>query len=127
MGFGLTLAVGSVLVLGLLVNLVAAALLAFTIFFYVVIYTMWLKRCDAAEHRHRRRRRRLSADDRLGGGDGLASISASIALFLIIFMWTPPHFWALALFREGDYARAGVPDAAGRRRRRRDPPADPPL
>ncbi len=108
LGFGLALAVGSVLVLGLLVNVVAAALLAFTIFFYAVIYTMWLKRSTPQ-------------NIVIGGAAGAfppmigwASASgsvtlASIALFLIIFMWTPPHFWALALFREGDYARAGVP------------------
>ena len=68
LGFGAFLAVASVIVLGLLVNLVAAALLAFTIFFYVVIYTMWLKRWTPAEHRDRRCRWRLSADDRLGRG-----------------------------------------------------------
>jgi hypothetical protein len=55
---------------------------------------------DAAEHRHRRRRRRLPADDRLGGRDRLVSLE-SIVLFLIIFLWTPPHFWALALYRAG--------------------------
>jgi heme o synthase len=108
LGFGLALAVGSVLVLGLLVDIVAAALLAFTIFFYVVIYTMWLKR-------------RTPQNIVIGGAAGAfppmigwaaatGSVSlASIALFLIIFMWTPPHFWALALFRENDYARANVP------------------
>ena len=107
-GFGLALAVGSVLVLGLLVNIVAAALLAFTIFFYAVIYTMWLKRSTpqniviggAAG----------AFPPMIGWAAATGSVTlASIALFLIIFMWTPPHFWALALFREGDYARAGVP------------------
>jgi heme o synthase len=108
LGFGLALAAGSVLVLGLLVNIVAAALLAFTIFFYAVIYTMWLKRSTPQ-------------NIVIGGAAGAfppmigwAAVTGSvtlgsIALFLIIFMWTPPHFWALALFREGDYARAGVP------------------
>jgi heme o synthase len=108
LGFGLTLAIGSVLVLGLLVNWLAGALLAFTIFFYVVIYTMWLKRWTPQ-------------NIVIGGAAGAfppiigwASASGSvdlgaIALFLIIFMWTPPHFWALALFREGDYAKAGIP------------------
>ena len=67
---------------------------------------------DAAEHRDRRRRRRLSADDRLGRGDRHVDLG-SIALFLIIFMWTPPHFWALALFREDDYAQGRRSDAAG--------------
>ena len=69
LGFGITLAGFSVVVLGLMVSWLAAALLAFTIFFYVVVYTMWLKRLDAAEHRDRRRRRRAPAGDRLGGGD----------------------------------------------------------
>ena len=63
---------------------------------------------DAAEHRHRRRRGRVAADDRLGGGDRQLAIEP-IVLFLIIFFWTPPHFWALSLYRIGDYARAGVP------------------
>jgi hypothetical protein len=57
---------------------------------------------DAAEHRHRRRGRRLPAHDRLGGRDRLVSLE-SVILFLIIFLWTPPHFWALALFKCGDY------------------------
>jgi protoheme IX farnesyltransferase len=87
---------------------VAAALLAFTIFFYAVIYTMWLKRSTpqniviggAAG----------AFPPMIGWAAATGSVTlASIALFLIIFMWTPPHFWALALFREGDYARAGVP------------------
>ena len=69
LGFGLTLAGFSIVVLGLLVNWLAAALLAFTIFFYVVVYTMWLKRSHPAEHRDRRGGGRLPADDRLGGGD----------------------------------------------------------
>jgi protoheme IX farnesyltransferase len=108
LGFGLTLAIGSVLVLGLLVNSQAAALLAFTIFFYVVIYTMWLKRWTPQ-------------NIVIGGAAGAfppmigwAAVTGSldlgaIALFLIIFMWTPPHFWALALFKKEDYAKAGVP------------------
>ena len=108
LGFGAFLAVASVIVLGLFVNLVAAALLAFTIFFYVVIYTMWLKRWTPQ-------------NIVIGGAAGAlppmigwAAVTGtidpgSISLFLIIFMWTPPHFWALALFRENDYAVAGVP------------------
>jgi heme o synthase len=108
LGFGATLAVGSVLVLGLMVNLVAAALLAFTIFFYVAIYTMWLKRWTPQ-------------NIVIGGAAGAfppmigwAAVTGTIdlgaiSLFLIIFVWTPPHFWALALFREGDYEAAGVP------------------
>ena len=108
LAFGLTLAAGSVLLLGVLVDWVAAAFLAFTIFFYAVIYTMWLKRWTAQ-------------NIVIGGAAGAfppmigwtavtGSIDlASVTLFLIIFLWTPPHFWALALFRAGDYARAGVP------------------
>ena len=110
LGFGMTLAVGSVLVLGLLVNILAGALLAFTIFFYIAIYTMWLKR--------------LTPQNIVIGGAagafppmvGWASVTGSIdlgaiALFLIIFVWTPPHFWALALWKKinADYAEAGVP------------------
>jgi heme o synthase len=116
LGFGLTLAIASVLMLGLFVNVLSAALLAFTIFFYVVIYTMWLKRWTPQ-------------NIVIGGAAGAfppmvawAAAAGSIdlgaiALFLLIFFWTPPHFWALALFREGDYAKAGVPmlpNVAGR-------------
>lgn len=108
LGFGAFLAIASVIVLGLFVNPVAAALLAFTIFFYAVIYTMWLKRWTPQ-------------NIVIGGAAGAlppmigwAAVTGtidlgSISLFLIIFMWTPPHFWALALFREDDYAKAGVP------------------
>jgi protoheme IX farnesyltransferase len=108
LGFGMTLAVSSVVVLGLLVNLLAAALLAFTIFFYVIVYTMWLKRSTpqniviggAAG----------AFPPMIGWAAATGGISLeSIALFLIIFFWTPPHFWALSLFRAGEYARAGVP------------------
>jgi heme o synthase len=116
LGFGAFLAVASVIALGLFVNLVAAALLAFTIFFYVIIYTMWLKRWTPH-------------NIVIGGAAGAlppmigwAAVTGTvdpgaISLFLIIFMWTPPHFWALALFREDDYAKAGVPmlpNVAGR-------------
>jgi heme o synthase len=116
LAFGVILAVASVLVLGLIVNVFAAAFLAFTIFFYVVIYTMWLKRSTPQ-------------NIVIGGAAGafppaVAWAAATggldagaVALFLIIFMWTPPHFWALALFREGDYGNAGVPmlpNVAGR-------------
>jgi protoheme IX farnesyltransferase len=121
LGFGAFLAIASVIVLGLFVNLVAAALLAFTIFFYVVIYTMWLKRWTPQ-------------NIVIGGAAGAlppmigwAAVTGtidlgSISLFLIIFMWTPPHFWALALFREDDYAKAGVPmlpNVAGRNETRK--------
>jgi protoheme IX farnesyltransferase len=106
--FGVTLAFFSVMTLGILVNWVAGALLAFTIFFYVVIYTMLLKRWTAQ-------------NIVIGGAAGAlppvvawAAATGSLSLepvllFLIIFFWTPPHFWALALFRSDDYARAGVP------------------
>lgn len=106
--FGMTLAFFSVMTLGILVNWYAGALLAFTIFFYVVVYTMWLKRWTAQ-------------NIVIGGAAGalppvVAWVAATgslsvepLLLFLIIFFWTPPHFWALALFRSDDYARAGVP------------------
>jgi protoheme IX farnesyltransferase len=106
--FGLILAVGAVALLGLVLNLVAAALLAFAIFFYVVVYTTWLKR-------------RTPQNIVIGGAAGAlppvigwAAATGGIGLeplvlFLIIFLWTPPHFWALAHNRTGEYARAGVP------------------
>jgi heme o synthase len=108
LAFGLTLAVGSVVVLGLLVDVIAAALLAVTIAFYVVVYTMWLKRTTPQ-------------NIVIGGAAGAlppmigwAAATGSVTiepilLFLIIFFWTPPHFWALSLYRAKDYARAGVP------------------
>jgi protoheme IX farnesyltransferase len=108
LAFGVTLAFFSVMTLGILVNWLAGALLAFTIFFYVVIYTMTLKRWTAQ-------------NNVIGGAAGAlppvvawAAATGSLSvepflLFLIIFFWTPPHFWALALFRSEDYARAGVP------------------
>jgi protoheme IX farnesyltransferase len=108
LAFGLTLAVFSVVVLGLLVNTLAAILLAVTIAFYAVVYTMWLKRATPQ-------------NIVIGGAAGAlppvigwAAATGSVGiepcvLFLIIFFWTPPHFWALALYRSADYARAGVP------------------
>ncbi len=119
--FGATLAAGSVLLLGLVAGWLAAGLLAFTILFYVVVYTMWLKRSTPQ-------------NIVIGGASGAlppmigwaamtGSISLqSVLLFLLIFMWTPPHFWALSLFKAGDYERAGVPMlpvVAGRRSTRR--------
>jgi heme o synthase len=108
LAFGLTLAGFSVVVLGLLVNVFAALLLAVTIGFYVGIYTVWLKR--------------LTPQNIVIGGAagalppviGWAAATGSVAiepllLFLIVFLWTPPHFWALSLYRADDYARAGVP------------------
>lgn len=106
--FGVVLAAGSVICLGLMVNWVAAALLALTIAFYVVVYTMWLKRSTpqniviggAAG----------AMPPMIGWAAATGGVSLeSFVLFLLIFMWTPPHFWALALLRSGDYARAGVP------------------
>jgi heme o synthase len=108
LGFGLVLAGFSVTTLALLVNLVAGGLLAFTIFFYAVIYTMWLKRSTPQ-------------NIVIGGAAGAfppmigwAAVTGtvsleSVLLFLIIFFWTPPHFWALSLYRAEDYARAGIP------------------
>ena len=108
LAFGLTLAGGSIVVLGLLVSVLAAGLLAFTIFFYAVVYTMWLKRSTPQN---------IVIGGAAGafppmigwaaatGGIGIESI----LLFLIIFFWTPPHFWALSLYRADEYARAGIP------------------
>ena len=108
LAFGMVLSVASVASLGVLVNWVAAALLAFTIAFYVGVYTMWLKR--------------LTAQNIVIGGlagalppvIGWAAATGEIALpplvlCLITFLWTPAHFWALALVKSDDYARAGVP------------------
>ncbi|MBD8892998.1 heme o synthase [Roseibium litorale] len=106
--FGMTLSIGSVVTLGLLVNWFAGAFLAFTIFFYVVVYTMWLKRSTPQ-------------NIVIGGAAGAfppmigwAAVTGNVSiestvLFLIIFIWTPPHFWALALFKCGDYKAAGIP------------------
>jgi heme o synthase len=108
LAFGVTLAAGSVAVLGLVANWLAAALLAFTIFFYVVIYTAWLKRATpqniviggAAG----------AFPPMIGWAAATGAISLeSVLLFLIVFFWTPPHFWALSLWRAEDYARAGIP------------------
>ena len=108
LGFGTILSMVSVVTLGLFAKWTAAALLAFTIFFYAVIYTMWLKR-------------RTPQNIVIGGAAGAfppvigwAAVTGTVSwesliLFAIIFVWTPPHFWALALFREQDYANAAVP------------------
>ncbi|VTZ26347.1 Protoheme IX farnesyltransferase [Methylocella tundrae] len=120
--FGAILTVLSVLTLGFVANWLAAALLAFTIFFYVVIYTMWLKRSTPQ-------------NIVIGGAAGAfppmvgylavtGHVSlASLTLFAIIFVWTPPHFWALALVKADDFARAGIPmlpNVKGADRTRRD-------
>jgi protoheme IX farnesyltransferase len=108
LGYGVALAVFSVLLMGLAANWIAALLLAVSIAFYVFVYTMWLKR-------------RTPQNIVIGGAAGAfppvigwAAATGSIelapmVLFAIIFFWTPPHFWALALFAHADYARAGVP------------------
>jgi len=121
LGFGLGLSVLSVMMLALFANLLSAALLAFTIFFYAVIYSMWLKRATPQ-------------NIVIGGAAGAfppligwAAATGTVALepvlmFGLIFMWTPPHFWALALFAETDYEKAGVPmlpNAAGEAETRR--------
>ena len=108
LGFGALLAGGSVVVMGVLINWAAAALLAMTIAFYLFVYTMWLKR-------------RTPQNIVIGGAagafppmigwaavTGAVSVEA-IALFLIIFLWTPPHFWALALYRARDYEKVSIP------------------
>ncbi len=121
LGFGIFLSGVSVFTLGMATNWVAAGLLAFTIFFYVVVYTMWLKR-------------RTPQNIVIGGAAGAfppmigwAAVTGglsieSFVMFAIIFIWTPPHFWALALVKKADYGNAGVPmlpnvvgDAATRR------------
>ncbi|KCV80902.1 protoheme IX farnesyltransferase [Actibacterium atlanticum] len=109
LGFGLALSGFAVVMLGLAANWAAAGLLAFTIFFYVVIYSMWLKRSTPQ-------------NIVIGGAAGafppmigwavvtgdVASVE-SVLMFALIFMWTPPHFWSLALFMKEDYSNAGVP------------------
>jgi len=108
LGFGITLAVGSVLVMGLALNIPAALILALSICFYVFVYTMWLKR-------------RTPQNIVIGGAAGAfpavigwAAVTGSVdliplVLFGIVFIWTPPHFWSLALWANDDYRRAGVP------------------
>jgi protoheme IX farnesyltransferase len=108
LAFGMTLAFFSVMTLGILVNWIAGALLAFTIFFYVVVYTMMLKRWTAQNIVIGGAAGALPPVVAWAAATGSLSIEP-LLLFLIIFFWTPPHFWALALFRSDDYARAGVP------------------
>ena len=108
LAFGLALSAISVLMLGLAANWFAGAFLAFTIFFYAVVYTIWLKRSTPQ-------------NIVIGGAAGAfppmigwavatGGVSVeSVLMFLLVFMWTPPHFWALALFMKDDYSNAGVP------------------
>ena len=108
LGFGIVLAVGSVAIMGLTVSIPAALILTVAILFYVFVYTIWLKR-------------RTPQNIVIGGAAGAfppmigwASVTGSISiesivLFALIFFWTPPHFWSLALYRAGDYEKAGVP------------------
>ena len=108
LGFGVTLSVASVMLMGLATNAVAASVLALSIAFYVFVYTMWLKR-------------RTPQNIVIGGAAGAfppvigwAAVTGSVDLlpllmFALIFVWTPPHFWSLSLFAHADYARAGVP------------------
>ena len=108
LGYGIVLACGAVLVMAMATNLIAAAVLALSIGFYVFIYTMWLKRSTPQ-------------NIVIGGAAGAfppvigwaaatGSVSAlPLLLFAIVFFWTPPHFWSLSLYASGDYARAGVP------------------
>ena len=106
LGVGLT--VISVAMLALSANFVAAGLLAFTIFFYVVIYTIWLKRTTPQNIVIGGAAGALPPVVGYAAATGSVTLD-SLVLFAIIFMWTPPHFWALALVKSGDYARAGVP------------------
>lgn len=108
LGFGLALAGISCVMLALAANVFAGLFLAFTIFFYVVVYTVWLKR-------------RTPQNIVIGGAAGAfppmigwavatGGVSLeSLLMFALVFMWTPPHFWALALFVKSDYGRAGIP------------------
>ena len=121
LGFGVLCAIGAVGLMGLATNWIAAFLLAATIAFYVLVYTMWLKR-------------RTPQNIVIGGAAGAfppvigwAAVTGTVdlvplALFALVFFWTPPHFWALALYSSTDYARAGVPMmpvVAGRRATKR--------
>jgi protoheme IX farnesyltransferase len=106
--FGTVLAIGSVICLGLMLNWVAASLLALTIAFYVFVYTMWLKRWTPQNIVIGGAAGAVAPMIGWAAATGTVSLE-SFVLFLIIFMWTPPHFWALALLRVRDYERAGVP------------------
>ncbi len=108
LGFGVVISVASVWMLYIASNMVAAGLLAFTILFYLVIYTMWLKRSTPLN---------IVIGGAAGAFPPMIGWAAatgditlnSVLLFMIIFIWTPPHFWALALYKTGDYAKVGIP------------------
>jgi protoheme IX farnesyltransferase len=108
LGFGLVMAAGSVILLGLAANWLAASLLAFTIFFYIVVYSMWLKRSTPQNIVIGGAAGALPPMIGYAAAGGSITVE-SLTLFAIIFLWTPPHSWALALFRSDDYARAKVP------------------
>ncbi|BCH16396.1 MULTISPECIES: heme o synthase [unclassified Mesorhizobium] len=108
LGFGLVLSVLAIMTLGVLVGWLAASLLAFTIFFYVVIYTMWLKRSTPQNIVIGGAAGALPPVIGWAAATGAVGVE-SLVLFMVIFLWTPPHFWALALFKIGDYAAAGIP------------------
>ena len=108
LAFGLVLAGLSVMTLGVFVNWLSAALLAFTIFFYVVVYTMWLKRSTPQNIVIGGAAGALPPVIGWAAASGTVSVE-SLLLFLITFLWTPPHFWALALFKADEYGRAGIP------------------
>jgi protoheme IX farnesyltransferase len=110
LAFGLVLAAFAVLTLGLAANWLAAGLLAFTIFYYVVVYTMWLKRSTPQNIVIGGAAGALPPMVGYAAGAGSLSLS-SLLLFALIFVWTPPHFWSLALVKARDYSRAGVPMA----------------
>ena len=108
LAFGVTLAIGSIAVLGLVANWLAASLLAFTIFFYVAVYTMWLKRATPQNIVIGGAAGAFPPTIGWAAATGTIGLE-SVLLFLIIFFWTPPHFWALSLWRAEEYARAGIP------------------
>jgi protoheme IX farnesyltransferase len=106
--FGLTLSFVAVLTLAVAANPLAGGLLAFTIFFYAVVYTMWLKRSTPQNIVIGGAAGALPPVVGYAAATGSVTLD-SLILFAIIFLWTPPHFWALALVKSGDYERAGVP------------------
>ncbi len=107
-GFGVVLGLLSVILMGLAVNFVAAGLLAFTIVFYALVYTVWLKRATPQNIVIGGAAGALPPVIGWAAATGTTPLDAWL-LFAIIFMWTPPHFWALSLYTTGDYAKAGVP------------------